>query len=126
VALDPNINTREFDKFVDDAGETAVRVKGSISAVDTRPTVGTVENLTVTTANVEQSHALPANTKCFSIQTRGAGKLRLGLSSGQSSTSPWTIYAGGYYASPAINSASTSIYFQSPTAGLVLEVMSWS
>lgn len=101
-------------------------ISPDISSVDTRPTVGTVENLTVAVADVEQSHALPANTKCFAIQTRGSGKLKLGFSSGQSSTSPWTIYAGGYYASPAINSASTSIYFQSPTAGLVLEVISWS
>lgn len=86
---------------------------------------GAVENVTISLADTEQSHSFPANTKCFMLKPRGTGKLKLSMSSGQSGTTYWTVPAGTYYSSPML-STSPTIYFQSPTAGLVLELFSWS
>lgn len=85
-----------------------------------------VQNVTVAAANVEQSHTFPADTKTFLIQARGNGKLKLAYAPGTSGTSYLTLFPGTYHARDDINRASTTIYFQSPVAGLVVEMESWS
>lgn len=103
-----------------------VTVTGTITAVTSDAvTTGTVENVTIALANIEQSHTFPANTKGFLIQTRGLGRLKLSFTSGASGTTYYTIWAGAYYSQNNINAASTTIYFQSPLAGSIVELVSW-
>lgn len=85
----------------------------------------TIDNVTVTSPDTEQSYAFPAGTKAFLLQLRGNGTLKLSLTSGDSGTRYWTLRPGAFLANDDI-AASPTIYFQSPTAGLVLELFSWS
>lgn len=99
---------------------------GVSTSFNTFVTQGLVRNIPITLADTEQSHTFPALTKCFMLETRGQGKLKLAFDSGQSGVEYKTIYSGGFYISPLIGSASTTIFFQSPTAGLILELTSWT
>jgi hypothetical protein len=79
---------------------------------------------TIATANTEQAHTFPANTKLFLIRSRtGSGRILLAHASGGPCL---TISPGAVYTSPGFNRASTTIYLQSPTAGLEVELESWS
>lgn len=88
-------------------------------------TRGKIENVTIALANTEQSHTFPAYTKQFSIQARGSGKILMSYDVGTSGTVYRTIWAGTYSLVSEIGSAATTIYFQSPIAGLVVELESW-
>jgi hypothetical protein len=105
------------------------QVSGSTEVTSTSaPNVSTgiVENVPVALANTEQAHTLPANTKQFLVKTRGIGHLKLAYSLGTSGTVYLTIDPGSAYQSPQFSAVSKTIYFQSPLAGLVLEIESWS
>lgn len=88
--------------------------------------LGKVENVSVAAPNVEQSHTFPANTKSFMVQARSPGKLKMSFTSGTSGSNYYTIFPGAFYRQDEIDSASTTIYFQSPIAGLVVELVSWA
>lgn len=89
-------------------------------------TTGKVEVATIAAANVEQTHTFPANTKSFMIKVRTAGKLKWTFDAGTSGTDYSELIRGGFYASPEFNNALLSVYFQSPTVGLEVELVSWS
>ena len=89
-------------------------------------TQGKVENATIAAANVEQSHTFPANTKAFMLQARGNAKIKMSFDAGTSGTTFHTIWPGAFYCRDSIAAASTTIYFQSPLAGLVVELTSWA
>lgn len=86
----------------------------------------TTQVVTVASANVEQSHTFPAGTRRFTIKARGAGKLKLAHSVGGSIADYLTIWPGAFYCSPEFEAAARTIYFQSPIAGLEVELESWS
>jgi uncharacterized membrane protein len=94
----------------------------SASSVST----GTVENVTIAVANTEQSHTFPANTKKFTVKARDAGKILLAFALGQSGVEYHTISAGAFYGAEGVVAPAMTIYFQSPVAGLVVELTSWS
>lgn len=87
---------------------------------------GVVENVTIAAANVEQSHTFPAGTVQFLLKARGIGKIKLAHTLGDSGTSYLTVHAGSVYASPEFKPDAKTIYFQSPVAGLVIEMESWA
>lgn len=89
-------------------------------------TTGKVENATVALADTEQSHTFPANTKKFEIRPRGNGIIKLTFDSGTSGTIYRTIHAGSFYSADNLATPSLTIYFQSATAGLIVELTSWS
>lgn len=98
---------------------------GLSSSTSTFVTTGKVENETIALANTEQSHTFPAYTKAIQIKARGNGKIKLAFDSGTSGTVYQTVWAGSAYTQENIGSATTTIYFQSPVAGLVVELTSW-
>jgi hypothetical protein len=87
---------------------------------------GTVENVVIALADTEQSHTLPANTKSFLVQARGTGKVQMSFTALTTGTEFYTIWSGAFYSKDNINAASTTIYFRSPIAGLVVEFISWA
>lgn len=100
---------------------------GSVTAtVSPLYTQGKVQNVTISAANNEQSHTFPTNTRKFEISARGNGKILLSYTSGESGTVYRTIWAGSFYCADQIAAATTTIYFQSPTNGLVIELVSWT
>lgn len=132
MTLNPNLNNREQDKFKDVGGLTAVRVSvaedtsggggGGGSSLVTAPLV---ENVTIAIADTEQTHTFPADTKRFLIQSRGS-KVKLSFASGQSGTTYLTVHPYGFYSEDGIGAASLTVYLQSPAAGSVVELVSWS
>jgi hypothetical protein len=128
MALPEQITTREYQKFIDHApGQTKVRVSVA-DPVASAPlvTTKTIENVTIASANVEQSHTFPANTLFYMLKARGIGRIQIATASGQSAISYLTVSPGTAYESPIFNGTTVTIYFQSPTAGLVIEMESWA
>lgn len=89
-------------------------------------TTGIVEVDTIGAANVEQSHTFPASTKRYLVKPRGAGRLNLSFTSGTTGTVYMEISPGSSFESPELVGAAHTIYFQSPLAGLKVELLSWS
>lgn len=89
-------------------------------------TTPTVENVTVTLANTEQAYSFPAYTRSITVKARGPAKAQLAFEPGSTGTEFFTLWPGAVYTQEGISAPLTTIYFQSPVAGLVLEMISWS
>ena len=90
----------------------------------------TVFNVTCTLANTEYSQIMPTNCRFFEFQARTEAILRFAFVSGKvaAPTAPYmTLKAGDYYYSPQIAQgvSPSTIYFASPTAGTVIEIIGW-
>jgi len=104
-------------------------LQGSGGVISTGSPLNTpkVEHAVIASANVEQSHTFSAGTRQFMIKGRSGGKILLAHTVGTSGTMGLTIPSGSVYESPQFAaSAARTIYFQSPVAGLVVEIESWS
>ena len=88
-------------------------------------TTVTIFNTTATLANTEYSQALPANTKEFLMKVRGSAALKVAFISGDSGTLYVTINKGAVLTVTQFFSSQT-IYFQSPVAGSVVEIVAFS
>lgn len=85
-----------------------------------------VENVAITLANTEVTHALPIGTKRFLIKARGQAIIKLAYSVGTSGTSFMTIPKNAFYTESFIGAGTTTLYFQSPSASQTAEITSWS
>jgi hypothetical protein len=101
-------------------------IGSAISADSGLVSTGLVENATISAADVEQSHTFPVNTKAIQVKPRDNGKIKMSFNSGTSGTTFQTIWPGSVYCQENIGAPTTTIYFQSPVAGLVVELTSWS
>lgn len=91
------------------------------TSVDT----ATIENISIGTANTEQSHALPALTRKFRLKARGFSITKLAYTSGQSGTVYVTVSPGSWYCAEMLDPNTTyTIYFQTSKVD-TLEVESW-
>ena len=102
------------------------RIASTSVSKATGVTTPKVDNLVIAAADTEQSFTFPAKTKSFLIQPRGNSKLRLSYAAGMSGTDFYTIRSGAFYGESGIDADTTTIYVQSPQAGLVVELVSWS
>jgi hypothetical protein len=83
-----------------------------------------VKNVTCTLADTEYSQAIPASTKKFLLKARAAADLKFSFVSGGSASLYVTIPAGsGGLWIDAAKMRGLTIYFQSPTAGTVAEML---
>ena len=85
-----------------------------------------VYNKTLTDANTEYSQALPANTTRFTLQARTSVDVKLCFTALASGTTYVTIKAGSSYSEEGLDLASTTLYMQSASAGIVVEVVAWT
>lgn len=102
----------------------AVRVNVTTFASDS--TTPVIYNVTCTNANTEYSQALPTNCRRFLIQLRTTKDLKVSFTSGQSGTTYVSVLAGGQYYEDTVNLTAKTLYFQSPTAGVVAEILAWT
>ena len=80
-------------------------------------------NVTCTNADTEYSQALPYQTSYFFIKCRqDNAELKFCEVSGASGTNFTTIPAGGFYWEYGKRSGSTTLYFQTPVAGTIVEI----
>ena len=86
-----------------------------------------VENIvTDATPNTETSHTLPTGTKRFLLKARTSAILKLAYAVGTSGTTFATIERRNFYLEDRIGSGTTTLYLQSPTASVTVEIISWS
>ncbi len=80
--------------------------------------------LTCTLANTEYSTALPVGTRMFKITYRSGGVLKWAYETGTSSNY-FTMNRYTFESRAIIAGASLTLYYQSPTAGTVVELETW-
>lgn len=83
-------------------------------------------NVIIAAANVEQSYTFPADTKEFLLHMRTAVPLKVSYFAGQSDILFDSVPANAYWGEDNLDVASLTIYFQSPTAGSIVEIRSWT
>lgn len=96
------------------------------SSGSTSLTTGTVQTLELTLANTEYPFTFPAQTKAFIVHPRTAAKVKLAYAAGAIAAGDYlTLPAGCNFGRDGIGSAATTIYLESPTAALLVELESW-
>jgi hypothetical protein len=86
----------------------------------------TIATLTAVAANTEYSYTFPASTKGFRLNHRTGKKVLIAFISGQSGVSYVTIWPGTFLTETSLDVSGLTIYYQSPTAGSIVEVLSWA
>jgi hypothetical protein len=113
-----------------DSADLAVKIRYLIEKTEamltqvTRPTTPTIYNKTCTSANTEYSQTLPEKTKKFTLKARG-GTVKVCFTSGQSGTTYIELTDGQSWSEDNIEFTGT-VYYQSPTAGTILEIVAWT
>lgn len=87
-------------------------------------------NLILTNADTEYSVDLPKGTQYFSVQSRDDKVIRMAFEGGKvaGSTAPFiTVKEGAGYNAPERRDFYTTarLYFASPEAGAVVEILAW-
>ena len=86
-----------------------------------------IQNLTLILGSTEYPITLPADTRKLQISARnGAGILQLAFNSGESGTKYISIPAGATFWVDEMYLENQTIYVQSPTAGVVVEVLTFA
>lgn len=113
------------DKRVQDvcANQTLEAILAALGGASN--TTPTIFNITIAAADTEQSQALPANTKRLLIKTRGNTLLKLAYNATESGTKYVTIPKQGVFTDNSFYTSQT-IYFQSPQAGDVVEIIAYA
>lgn len=88
-------------------------------------TTQTIYNEVIAVANTEQSLALPAVISGYMIKSRDRSVVQLSHVSGESGVKFLTIKPGAVYTNEKEYN-NLVLYFQSPTAGDVIEIVAWS
>jgi len=86
----------------------------------------TIANVSMTLADTEYSYSIPNGTSRFEIKLRALNALlKLAFESGKSGTEYITIPYGSSYAENDVKGGPITLYIQSPTAGMTLEIKTW-
>ena len=85
-----------------------------------------IYNVAMATAGTEYSQTLGTSTETFLIQCRTLADLWLSFTAGQSGTKYITIPSGSNYEFVFGWVGTRTLYFQSPTANVVAEILAWS
>jgi len=88
-------------------------------------TLPVIANISVPTANIEQSYSLPSNTKRFKLQARGDSKIQLAYTNGQTNVQFITVFPGNDYNEINIE-GSLTLYFRTNKNNETIEILSWS
>jgi len=121
-------------RFVDsDGNDVLVKVQdngdGTYSQGSYDSATPTIYNVTLTNANTEYSQALPANTRKVAFRCRTANAIRYAWATGKvaTPTAPYaTLASGAEWAADGIKLTGKTLYFASPSAGVVVELEVWS
>ncbi len=85
-----------------------------------------IYNITLAVANTERIQAITTNARKIFIRERtGLALLKLAYTAGQSGTNYVTIPIGGSKAIDGVFLQGLTLYLQSPTAGVVVEIEEW-
>jgi hypothetical protein len=81
----------------------------------------------VVLSGTEYSYFIPVNTKRYVMRVRDAkGKLQFAYTSGDTNTKFISLARGATYTQEGVYlSSGLNVYFESPTANVVVEILSW-
>jgi len=88
-------------------------------------TTPNVENFNIVLADTEYSHTFPDATKRVTIQNRDNAVVKFCFIIGETATNFITLFPGQIWTESGIGTTSLTIYFQSPKANQILEMLSW-
>lgn len=98
----------------------------TLASAATSAVTQAINNEIIAVANVEQSLVLPTDIVGYIIKSRGAtGEIKLSHVSTESGTKFITIPKGAVYTDEHSYSALT-LFFQSPVASMVVEIVTWA
>lgn len=86
----------------------------------------TVENIVLTDADAEYAHILPAATRRYMMIVRGPGSIKYSFAVATSGSTYVKLIPGAFVSNGDIGAPSVTIYLQSPVAGTVVEIESWT
>ena len=95
-----------------------------VSNVSTQTSIKKIFNETISLADTEQSLVLPSDITGYLIKSRSQALLKLTHVSGESGTKYLTIPKGAVHCDTN-NYSGLTLYFQSPTAGAIVEIVTW-
>jgi hypothetical protein len=98
---------------------------GKIWVVQDLPTTPTTYNVTCTNANTTYSQALPAVCRGYLIKAKTVADVIYGFAD-PAAAAYITIPGGAADSKDRIRVASGTLYFQSPTAGTVVQIQAWA
>lgn len=108
-------NAEKLDAIVEALGGTATPVF----------TTQVIYNEVIAAANTEQSLSLTGVISGYMIKSRGKGAVKLSHVSGESGVKFLTIKPGAVYTDEHEYN-NLVLYFQSPTVGEIVEIVTWS
>lgn len=85
-----------------------------------------IYNVTLTSANTEYSQTLTGYVSQITVQARTAADVKMAFNSGQSGTTYWTVKSSDAYYEITVGASDLTLYLQSTTAGVVVEIIAWS
>lgn len=85
-----------------------------------------IYNLTLTNADTEYSQALPSNTAKIAVQCRTSDDIKMSFVANESDSKYVTIQGSQIYWDDLVKPAALTLYFQSATAGVIVEIIAWS
>lgn len=88
----------------------------------------TLVNLDMSVASTEYSYTLPGDTRKFLVKLRDPrAALQLAYIVSTSDSTYLTVPAGNWYSDDELDtSAVVTLYIQSPSAGQILEILTWT
>lgn len=99
-------------------------IQGGTVVQNQSPVTRRTYNVPLASADTESSLVLPADIAGYMIRAREAGVLKLSHTSGESGTNYITIPARATMTDDH-RYQNLTIYFQSPSAGTIVEVVAW-
>lgn len=88
-------------------------------------TTAFIYNQTIAVANTEQSQALPANCKGFLVRVREMANLKISYSATNSGVTFVTVPPGATFVDEQFYNSQT-LYFQSPSVGVTIEIVAYT
>jgi hypothetical protein len=129
-SIDTNVNISASSgdniSISDGTNDLLINPDGSINVNINPLTTPLIANQVVTLANTEYSYTFPANTKKFSLRTRGNARLQVAFVATQSGSNFITVYPGNTYEEIGLKITGITAYFQSNKAGETVEILSWT
>ena len=116
--------TSSFEEFrvFEQVAATSVDINEAVIEEATTPTI---YNVTNTVASTEYSQALPTGTRKFTIKPRG-GALKFCFTASGSGSLYINLDDGQGFSEDNLKLTSKTLYFQSPTAGSITEIIAWT
>jgi len=99
---------------------------GNLYVTFGKPNTQAIENIIIVNANTEYDYTFPIDTVGFFLHNRNKGLVKCSYTATESATKYLSIFPGQVYTEESRDLGGQKIYFQSPVANQVLEVVSWS